>query len=83
MDLALGNVAKRVDRFRTAVADAGRDPLPIFLGAWGDPTPERLHEYAELGIHQVILGAGREGWDDPTTAVPFIERYAPLVDQLA
>ncbi len=38
MDLALGNVAKRVERFRQAVADAGRPPLPIILMTWGDPT---------------------------------------------
>ena len=83
MDLALGNVAKRVARFREALADAGRAPIPIFLGAWGDPSRERLLEYAELGIEQVILGAGRDGWDDPRTALPFIERYAPLVAELA
>ena len=40
MDLALGNVAKRVDRFRQAVADAGRSPMPIVLMTWGDPTVE-------------------------------------------
>ena len=29
-----------------------------------------------------MLGAGREGWDDPATALPFVERYAPLVAEL-
>jgi probable F420-dependent oxidoreductase len=82
MDLALGDVAKRVDRFRAAVAEAGRAPLPIILGVWGDPTLEQLVAYAELGIEQVVLGAGREGWDDPGTALPFVDRYAALVPQL-
>jgi probable F420-dependent oxidoreductase len=83
MDLALGDVAKRVDRFRAAVAEAGRAPLPIILGVWGDPTLEQLVAYAELGIEQVVLGAGREGWDDPGTALPFVDRYAALVPELA
>ena len=83
MDLALGNVPKRVERFRAAVDDAGRSPIPIILGVWGDPSRALLLEYAELGIDQVVLGAGREGWDDPSTALPFVERYAPLVAELS
>jgi len=82
MDLALGNVTKRVERFRAAVADAGRAPVPIILGAWGNPSRELLLEYAGLGIEQVVLGAGREGWDDPATARPFVDRYAELVAEL-
>ncbi|MFL6204235.1 MAG: TIGR03619 family F420-dependent LLM class oxidoreductase [Acidimicrobiales bacterium] len=83
MDLALGDVAKRVRRFRDALADAGRPPVPIILGAWGDPTREQLLGYADLGVEQVVLGAGRAGWDDPATALPFVDRYAPLVGELA
>jgi len=83
MDLALGDVAKRVERFRTALAETGRAPMPIILGAWGDPSRELLLHYAELGIEQVVLGAGREGWDDPATARSFVERYAALVPELA
>ena len=83
MDLTLGNVPKRVDRFRAAVDEAGRPPLPIVLGVWGDPSRELLVKYAELGIDQVVLGAGRDGWDDPATALPFVDRYAALVPELA
>jgi len=83
MDLALGNVAKRVARFRAALDDAGRPSLPIILGVWGDPPRDLLLEYADLGIDQVVLGAGRDGWDDPSTALPFIERYAALVPELS
>ena len=60
---------------------AGRR-CPIILGAWGDPSRTLLLEYAELGIDQVVLGAARQGWDDPSTALPFIERYAALVPEL-
>ena len=83
MDIALGDVAKRVARFRAAVAEAGRAPVPIVLVAWGDPQLEQLLGYRELGIERVVIGAGRIGWDDPTTARPFIDRYAALVPELA
>ncbi len=82
MDAALGNVAKRVGRFREAAAAAGRD-IPISLVTFGDPTPETLHGYRELGIRRAIIGAARAGWDDPATTLPFLDRYAPLVAELA
>jgi len=82
VDLSLGDVPKRITRFRAAVEEAGRAPMPIVLTAWGDPTLEKLLGYAELGIERVVLGAGRAGWDDPTTALGFVDRYAALVPQL-
>ncbi|MET0902407.1 MAG: TIGR03619 family F420-dependent LLM class oxidoreductase [Acidimicrobiales bacterium] len=82
VDLAMGDVTKRITRFRAAVEEAGRAPMPIVVTAWGDPTRERLLGYAELGIDRVVLGAGREGWHDPATARPFVERYAPLASEL-
>jgi probable F420-dependent oxidoreductase len=82
MDLALGNVTRRVGQFREATAAMGRD-VPISIVTFGDPTPATLHEYRELGIRRAIIGAGRAGWDDPATTLPFIDRYAPLVAELA
>ena len=82
VDLALGDVTKRINRFREAVHEAGRAPMPIVLTAWGDPTREKLLGYSELGIERVVLGAGRDGWDDPATALPFLDRYAELIPDL-
>lgn len=82
MDIALGNVPKRVARFRELASEAGRD-IPISLVTFGDPTPETLHGYRELGIVRCVIGAGRQGWDDGSTAMPFIERYARLIPELA
>jgi probable F420-dependent oxidoreductase len=83
MDVALGEVARRVGRFRQAVADAGRTDVPITMVVWGDPTADALHELAALGIRRVVLGAGRADWYDPASSLPFLDRYAPLVDELA
>ena len=82
MDVALGNVPKRIAKFRDVAADAGRD-IPISLVTFGDPTPETLHSYRELGVVRCVIGAARDGWNDPATTMPFIERYAPLVAELA
>jgi probable F420-dependent oxidoreductase len=87
MDAALGGpvpngVAKKVARFREAAAELGRD-IPISLITFGDPTPETLHHYRELGIVRTVIGASRTGWNDPSTTMPFIDRYAPLIDELA
>lgn len=82
MDVALGNVDKRIARFRELAADAGRD-IPISLVTFGDPTPETLFHYRDLGVVRVVIGAARIGWDDPTTTMPFIDRYAGLIPELA
>ena len=42
-----------------------------------------LLSYRDLGIHRVVLGAAREGWQDGATALPFIDRYASWVTELA
>lgn len=82
VDIALGDVAEKVARFRAATAAAGRGDVPITIVAWGDPTLATLLEYRALGIERAIVGPGRVGWYDPTTALPFMERYARLVPVL-
>ena len=82
MDIALGDVARKVGRFREAAAAAGRE-IPISIVTFGDPAPETLHQYRELGIARVIIGSGRTRWDEPETSMPFIDRYAQLVPELA
>jgi probable F420-dependent oxidoreductase len=82
MDIALGNVAKRITQFRAQAADAGRGDIPISMVTWGDPTIDTLEAYRDLGIERVVLGAGRRGWDDPGTTYPFIDRYAAYFEAL-
>lgn len=82
MDVALGDVAKKINRFREAATEAGRE-IPISLVAFGDPAPEMLHHYRQLGVVRTVVGAARSGWDDPATTIPFVDRYAVLIPELA
>jgi len=82
MDVALGNVAKKIGKFREVAAEAGRE-IPISVVSFGDPTPETLHHYRELGVVRTIVGAYYGGWEDPATTMSFIDRYAALIPELA
>jgi len=85
MDIALGNVTKKVGRFRGALADAGRDPdsVPITMVTFGDPDVALLASYRDLGVERVVVGASRTGWDDPASTLPCIDTYAAMIPDLA
>jgi len=78
LDVTLGDVTKRVNKFRQLSTDAGRQDIPISMVAFGDPTLDTLMMYRDLGIERVIVGSGREGWEDPSGVPAFIERYATM-----
>lgn len=82
LDVALGDVPRRVNKFRQLVAAAERPPIPISLVAFGDPSYDTLCAYRDLGIERVILGSGREGWEEPAGVPAFIEKYAGMIDRL-
>jgi len=82
LDVTLGDVTKRVNKFRQLSADAGRHDVPISMVAFGDPTLDTLLMYRDLGIERVIVGSGRDGWEDPSGVPAFIDRYAKMRDQL-
>jgi probable F420-dependent oxidoreductase len=83
MDIALGDVAKKIGKFREAAAAAGRNDIPISIVTFGDPTLETLQRYRDLGVERSIVGAARQGWNDPATSIPFVDRYAEFLDKLA
>ena len=82
LDVTLGDVTKRVNKFRQLSADAGRHDIPISMVAFGDPSLDTLLMYRDLGIERVIVGSGRDGWEDPSGVPAFIGRYAEMRDQL-
>jgi len=82
LDVTLGDVPKRVAKFRQLSTDAGRQDIPISMVAFGDPSLDTLLVYRDLGIERVIVGSGRDGWEDPSGVPAFIERYANMRDQL-
>ncbi len=82
LDVTLGDVTKRVNKFRQLSVDAGRHDIPISMVAFGDPTLDTLLMYRDLGIERVIVGSGRDGWEDPSGVPAFIDRYAEMRDQL-
>jgi probable F420-dependent oxidoreductase len=83
MDIALGDVPRRIAKVRAVAAEAGRDDIPISIVTYGEPTIEVLEQYRDLGVVRAVIGAARDGWEDPATAMPFIDRYAALVERLA
>ncbi|MGA1157486.1 MAG: LLM class F420-dependent oxidoreductase, partial [Ilumatobacteraceae bacterium] len=83
LDVTLGDVPRRVAKFRSIAAEHGRDGIPISMVAFGDPTLDTLLQYRDLGIDRVIVGSGRDGWEEPAGVPAFIDRYAAYVDRLA
>jgi len=83
-DAGLRDVADALADFRRAAEDAGRNPaaLDLTIMAWGDPPLDLLANYRDLGFNRVVLGGGRRGASDPSTTLPFLDRYAAMVDEL-
>ena len=75
----------RVREFSQQCEDAGRDPagIPITIFAAGQPPLGRLEAYKEAGIARVVLGTGHPALHKEEKAIPFIDRYAPAIADLA
>jgi alkanesulfonate monooxygenase SsuD/methylene tetrahydromethanopterin reductase-like flavin-dependent oxidoreductase (luciferase family) len=82
LDAGLGNVEHKLRLFREATAAAGRTEIPVTIVAWGNPTFDVLLRYRDLGVHRVLLGAAREGLDDPASTFEFVDFYANVIDRL-
>jgi hypothetical protein len=82
IDVALGDVARKVGRFRDVAAASGRPDMPITIVAWGDPSPDTLRRYRDLGVGRVVVGAAPNVGGESATPLPTIDRYAALIDEL-
>jgi probable F420-dependent oxidoreductase len=85
MDVVLGDVAKRIGRFRRAAEEAGRDPegIPITIVAFGNPEHSTLEHFASLGVERTVLGGSRSDEEDPSSWLRFLDEYAELNSALA
>lgn len=83
-DAAFRDLPAALADYRSTAEDVGRDPaaLDITVMAWGDPKPERLLRYRDLGINRVVLGGGRRDGDDPSTTLAYLDRYLTVIDEL-
>ncbi|WNG87242.1 TIGR03619 family F420-dependent LLM class oxidoreductase [Mycobacterium sp. ITM-2016-00317] len=83
-DAAYRDLPSAVQDFRRRAEEAGRDPaeLDLTVMAWGDPSANRLARYRDLGFTRVVIGGGRRDSGDPTTTLPFLDRYAAMATEL-
>lgn len=83
-DAAYRDLPAALEDFRRHAEDAGRDPaeLDLTVMAWGDPSQSRLTRYRDLGFTRVVLGGGRRDGNDPSSTLPFLDRYAPMLSEL-
>lgn len=84
IDVGFRDVAVGIERFRTAAAEADRDPdtIPVTMFAMGHTAEDTLRRYRDLGVSRVVLGtAGPVGRDFDTT-LPALDAWAKLIPEL-
>jgi probable F420-dependent oxidoreductase len=82
LDIALGDVAAKVGRFREVAVAAGRGDMPITIVALGDSSPDALRRYRDLGVRRTVVGVAPRAGVDPAPTLAVIDRYAALIDEL-
>jgi probable F420-dependent oxidoreductase len=82
IDVALGDVARKVGRFREVAVAAGRGDMPITIVALGDSSPDALRRYRDLGVRRTVVGVAPRAGVDPAPTLAVIDRYAALIDEL-
>lgn len=82
LDIALGDVAAKVRRFREVATAAGRGDMPITVVAFGDSSPDALRRYRDLGVRRTVVGVAPRAGVDPAASLAVIDAYASLIDEL-
>jgi probable F420-dependent oxidoreductase len=85
VDIAMPDIPAAIAAFRQAVRENGRDPdtVQITLQAMATPDLDTLKRYRDMGIHRVNVGVAVDMWDKPEQVLPMIDRFAPVIPQLA
>ena len=86
IDSFLDDPAVQVVQFHQQCQDAGRDPatIPITIFVAGQhPSMEKLEAYRRAGAVRVVLGTGHPSLHREENALPFLDRYASAIADLA
>ncbi len=85
VDSFMADPIAAIATFRQQCADAGRDPatVPVTVFLTGNPPLGMLDTYREAGAVRVVLGTGHPALHREQKALPFIDRYADAISQLA
>lgn len=84
VDVAMQDIAKDLESFRTQVRDFGRDPddVDITMVVMAPVTADLLKSYRDMGVTRCNIGVGTENWDKPEVVMPMIEEFARLIPEL-
>jgi probable F420-dependent oxidoreductase len=85
LDVAFRDVAKGIERFRTALGAAGREPgsVPITMFGMGDTSADDVRRFRDLGVSQVILGTAAGTARDRDSLLGALDRWAAIRDEVA
>lgn len=85
VDASMRPTKEKLAEFRQQAEDAGRDPatIEITIFSFGIPKLARLQAYREQGVGRVVLGTAHQELHEGDNALPFLDRFAPLVTELA
>ncbi|HVV29635.1 MAG TPA: TIGR03619 family F420-dependent LLM class oxidoreductase [Mycobacteriales bacterium] len=84
LDIGLGGlrrIERKLNGYREACAEAGRPAGEVTLMVWGEPEPDLIRRYRDLGVARAVLGAGLLG-GPPDATLSYLDKYAGLVDEL-
>lgn len=78
IDIGKKDFGIMLEKFRTMVREAGRDPdkIPVTVVAFDNPDLDLLKRYRDLGVHRVVINAGGS---DESNKIPRMDHYAAMI----
>jgi probable F420-dependent oxidoreductase len=85
IDVGTKDFGPRLERFRAAVKEAGRDPAQVGVSVvtFGKPGADTLRRYRDLGVNRVVVGGAREDEDSMSATQAYLDYYAALIPELS
>ncbi len=84
VDVAMGDVAESLAKFKELVKEAGRDPADVQINIQIMDTTDldKLKGYRDMGIERATVGVAMDTWDKPDEVLPMIDRFAEIIPDL-